>query len=55
VRADQSPVLDAAVAHRLVDFIADARLVQVGPSGHLVPLDAPEPLARVVTDFLADG
>jgi pimeloyl-ACP methyl ester carboxylesterase len=53
VRADQSPVLAADVAARMVEAMADARLVDVGPSGHLVPLDAPGPLGRVLSSFLA--
>jgi pimeloyl-ACP methyl ester carboxylesterase len=53
VRAIDSPVLAAHVAQQMVDTMADARLIEVGPSGHLVPLDAPGPLGAAIADFLA--
>ncbi len=55
VRADQSPVLSADMAERMVEQLPNGRLVDVGPSGHLVPLDAPGALADALVGFLAAG
>jgi pimeloyl-ACP methyl ester carboxylesterase len=53
VRAADSPVLSAEVADRMVEAIPHAERVDIGPSGHLVPIDAPGPLAAAVGRFTA--
>jgi pimeloyl-ACP methyl ester carboxylesterase len=53
VRAADSPVLSAEVADRMVAVMGQAERVDIGPSGHLVPIDAPGPLAAAVARFTA--
>jgi pimeloyl-ACP methyl ester carboxylesterase len=53
VRAADSPVLSAEVANRMVEAMPHAERVDIGPSGHLVPIDAPGPLAAAVARFTA--
>lgn len=51
VRAQDSPVLPAAVATRMRDRAANAELTEIADSGHLLPLDQPARLARAITGF----
>jgi len=52
VRAEDSPVLSSEVAAVEVKALR-GELVEIGPSGHLVPIDQPERFAEVVLEFLA--
>ncbi|MCU1488045.1 MAG: hypothetical protein JWN67_4791 [Actinomycetia bacterium] len=52
VRAVDSPVLDADTAQAEAEVLR-ADIVQIQPSGHLVPVDAPVAFAGAVLDFLA--
>ncbi|MCU1380908.1 MAG: hypothetical protein JWN29_3891 [Acidimicrobiales bacterium] len=52
VRATDSPVLSADAARAEADLLG-AELIELGPSGHLVPVDAPAAFAAAVLDFLA--
>jgi len=47
-----SSVLRADVARRMVDTLADARLVEVPLAGHSVMLDNPEAFKRALAEFL---
>lgn len=53
VRGGKTLVLPAETARRMVEAIPDAELVEVADSGHSVPTDRPEELARIVLDWLA--
>jgi pimeloyl-ACP methyl ester carboxylesterase len=53
VRATDSPVLSEEVADRMVASMGQAERVDIGPSGHLVPIDAPRALAAVIARFTA--
>jgi pimeloyl-ACP methyl ester carboxylesterase len=52
VRGERSDILDPPVAARLVETIADCRLVEVQGSGHSVPLDKPDGFLAAVRTFL---
>lgn len=53
VRAADS-FIPAAVAERIVETVPDATSVEVGPSGHVVPLENPSGLAEVLVSFLSE-
>lgn len=44
-----------ALADEMASLMPDARTMTVPDAGHLVWLDQPEVVARVVLDFLAEG
>src|SRR5436309_9148349 len=50
VRGTRSNVLSADVAQRMVETVANGRLIELD-AGHNVPLDRPTELANVVADF----
>jgi pimeloyl-ACP methyl ester carboxylesterase len=52
IRGEQSDLFAADVAARMVETIADARLVEVKNAGHSVPLDAPEGFLAAARTFL---
>jgi len=53
VRGGKTQVLPPQVADEMVAAIPDAELVEVPDSGHSVPTDRPDDLARVVAEWLA--
>jgi esterase len=52
VRGVESDVLSPEVAKRMVEVMADARLVEVPNAGHTVPGDQPAAFLALITDFL---
>lgn len=54
VRARDSFVLDRGVAEAEAEVLG-AELVEIGPSGHLVPVDAPGAFTEIVVGFLGSG
>jgi pimeloyl-ACP methyl ester carboxylesterase len=53
VHAEQSPVLSADDAARMVEALPDGRLVTIPECGHLVPTEQPAELATALAEFLA--
>jgi pimeloyl-ACP methyl ester carboxylesterase len=53
VRAAGSPVLSSEVADRMVATLPGAERLDIDPSAHLIPVDAPGPLAASVARFTA--
>jgi pimeloyl-ACP methyl ester carboxylesterase len=53
VHAEQSAVLSAEDAERMVDTLPDGRLVTIPDCGHLAPTERPEELASALEEFLA--
>ena len=54
VRGTRSNVLSADVAHRMINTLADGRLVELD-AGHNVALDRPKELADAVIAFAREG
>lgn len=54
IRASESVVFSAEEAQSMVARARQAELVEVGPSGHLVPLEQPDKTAAVLRRFLED-
>jgi pimeloyl-ACP methyl ester carboxylesterase len=52
IRGDDSDILSAGVAQRMIETIADARLSLVEDSGHAIPLDAPDGFLAAARQFL---
>ncbi|MEQ8857974.1 MAG: alpha/beta hydrolase [Pseudomonadales bacterium] len=52
VRGEDSDIMGAATAQRMVEAIADCRLVEIAGSGHPVPLDKPMEFRAALDDFL---
>jgi pimeloyl-ACP methyl ester carboxylesterase len=52
VRAEQSPVLSADDAHRMLVTNPKVEFREIPDCGHLVPLERPAALASVLADFL---
>lgn len=52
VRAAQSPLFDADDAARMADALPDGRLETIADSGHLLALEQPEALARLLAGHL---
>lgn len=52
VRGTDSPVCSQEQAWQMVQRACNGRLVEIGPSGHLVPLERPTELAGVLSDFI---
>jgi pimeloyl-ACP methyl ester carboxylesterase len=55
VRGANSDILAREVAARMIDELADGRLVEIPGSGHPVPLDKPEAFEQVVREHLGIG
>jgi pimeloyl-ACP methyl ester carboxylesterase len=53
VKISESPVLDLAVARRMVASLCDGHLVEIGNSYHHVMLDNPSALIAALRSFLA--
>ena len=53
VRAEHSVVLSADDAHQMLDANPSATYRQIPDSGHLIPLEQPLLLAKVLSDFVA--
>jgi pimeloyl-ACP methyl ester carboxylesterase len=53
VRAEESPVLAADIADRMVTEARSARLVEIPSCGHMVPIERPAELAAALQAFLA--
>jgi pimeloyl-ACP methyl ester carboxylesterase len=54
VHAEQS-FIRAEMAERMVQEIAEARLVNVADSGHVIPVEQPAALGAALAEFFADG
>jgi pimeloyl-ACP methyl ester carboxylesterase len=52
VRGEQSPVLSASDADRMVSTAPDGRLLTIPDCGHLVPVEQPQALAVALLAFL---
>jgi pimeloyl-ACP methyl ester carboxylesterase len=52
IRGDRSDILSPEVAARMIDTIPNARFAEVSPSGHPVPLDAPDGFLAAARGFL---
>ena len=52
IRGDQSDILSAEVAQKMIEVIPNARLALVENSGHAVPLDAPDGFLTATRLFL---
>jgi pimeloyl-ACP methyl ester carboxylesterase len=52
IRGDDSDILSASVAQRMIETIPDARLARVENSGHAIPLDAPDGFLAAAREFL---
>jgi pimeloyl-ACP methyl ester carboxylesterase len=52
VRGGQSPVLSAEEADRMVEVLRDGRLETIADAGHLIALEQPDELNRVLTTHL---
>ena len=55
VWGEEDAWLDPSQADRLGEAIPDSRVKKMPGVGHFVPEDAPEELARKLSDFLAEG
>jgi pimeloyl-ACP methyl ester carboxylesterase len=54
VRGALSDILSPEIAHKMLDRLADGRLVEIANAGHTVPGDQPAEFSRVVHQFLAE-
>jgi len=54
VRGEESLVMRRDKAREMNRYISQSRLVEIPKSGHIVPLDNPNSLQKVVMDFLKD-
>lgn len=52
VRGQNTPVLSSAEAAMMMERAPSASFVEIAEAGHLIPLEQPQRLARVVGDFL---
>jgi pimeloyl-ACP methyl ester carboxylesterase len=52
IRGDESDILSASVAQRMIETIPGARLAVVENSGHAIPLDAPDGFLAAAREFL---
>jgi pimeloyl-ACP methyl ester carboxylesterase len=52
VRAEHSPLLDAQTADQMVSRCRGASARVIADTGHLIPLERPQPLAGVLSEFL---
>jgi len=52
IRGDESDILSASVAQRMIETIPGARLALVENSGHAIPLDAPDGFLAAAREFL---
>ncbi len=55
IRGENSNILDAGVAERMLGTLADGRLAVVPGAGHPVPLDTPDAFLAVAREFLLAG
>jgi pimeloyl-ACP methyl ester carboxylesterase len=52
IRGENSDILDAATAERMVETLPDGRMVEIPGSGHPIPLDKPKEFLTAVQTFL---
>jgi esterase len=52
VRGAESDILSPEIAKRMMQVLADGRLIEIAEAGHSVPGDQPAAFARAVRAFL---
>lgn len=55
VRGERSAMLPGSTAHRMLEVLADARLVEIPRAGHAVAIDNAPALLREIETFLGDA